>query len=308
MAGGAGRTGTGEIQKGGVCPERGICQQYEGDNGRTYQFIGNFSGMQKGLPYDSPFYCAYVRLETESGASGGYSEVMEAVPGYRYNNDLSFLDDPDGQAGKIRAFLEDVSGRRINGDYDLGPIGKENREKAESKGLKIESGEDRALFMFYYDIDGLPFYHISLEYEPDSSKKLDDLCYWASMGNTHIESVSEWTQMVMVDGDGVAWAELTDFREPGDVCREAAGVMEPGEVMAKVEEHYGKQVLTTPHTISDIDLAYIGYFWDDGDTVRPDIQPVWRVLVYVETGNGYMQTEEFIYDACTGDVLNEGGI
>ncbi len=287
---------------------------YQGENGRTYIFRGDWGGMQKGLAYDSPFYCAFASVTTDPDGwedDGVYYAIQDSVPTYWENNDLSFLDDPDEAAGKIRDVLETVSGRKIHEKYDFVPVGKKNRElvqKAQPGGGYDSEGKELAYFEFCYDVDGLPFAHLSLNYFPEPGAAIDDLCYWTDLGNNKLLGTSEHEQRAMMDEDGLILLDMCDRIEPGETCREAAPVIGPGEVLEKMEEFYGKQLLADSYVVNGLELAYAGYFSDgsDGEAVHPVILPVWVAEVRQEAPSGGVTKTKFVYDARTGKTYQEG--
>ena len=287
---------------------------YQGDNGRTYRFQGDWGGMQKGLSYNSPFYCAFAKARADLDDwedDGVYCAIEESVPGYSENNDLSFLDDPDGTAEKVRDVLETISGRKIHEKYVFVPVGKKNRELVQeaqpNRGYDPE-GKEVAYFEFYYDVDGLPFSQMSLNYFPESGADVDDLCYWTNLGNNNLLGVSEHEQSAIMDENGLILLDMCNRIEPGEICREASPVINPGEVLKKVKEFYGKQLLVSSHVISGLELAYAGYFSDgsDGEAIHPVILPVWVAEVRKEAPAGGVTKTKFVYDARTGKTYQEG--
>ena len=293
-------------EQGFTLKNRQIHQKYKGDNGRTYRFQGDWGGMQKGLPYSSPFYCAWVwfKMKERPDMDVEYA-IRQAVPMSGRNNDLSFLEDPEEQAGKFREFLEALTGRKVHERYNLVPVGKKNRELLVENGRESSAGGEHALFELYYDLDGLPIYDIGLNYRLDPDKEMDDLCYWADLGKGTLLPQSERVQNFRVDADGITEIDVTDFREAGDVCQKEAPVIGPNEVLAKIKDYYEGRILASPRLISDLSLVYTGYFSDGSEgIVKPVYLPVWDVTVYSMEEQGTVRYE-FVYDAHTGEVLKE---
>ncbi len=284
-----------------------IIQEYKGRNGLTYSFRGDWGGMQDGLPFKSPFYCAFMELGAEGWSYNDrreWGDVMRNIPDCESHNDLAFLKDPDSMAARIQEFLEDMSGRRMNGEYRFIPVGSENRSRLEEMGIQAGTA-DYGVYSFYYDVDGLPFWNLYLPYRLGNGREIDPLCRWSAAGNGTVAGVSQHAQYVWVDSSGIQYVMFSNLRGPGKVCRKAAPVLSPNEVLKKVEDYYDRRVLADECVISGIRIGYAGYFYDDGGTVRPSVTPVWRVTVLRRDSDGIMNEFDFVYDANTGDCLEE---
>ncbi len=289
---------------------------YKAENGKKYTLSGGWSGQSAKYGLESPFNTSFMDMERTGTVDSEIKQraeyIMFQVPDYE-DESLDFLPDPEKTAGQIREFLEKMSGRKVSDRYKYVPVSHSNMDSLEEKidPFLIQSmKEDRneyGYYLFWYDIDGLPFYNLELNYKLESDETADRLCYWGT-NSSELSALSEHVQMASVDRDGILAMEWSDMREPGSVCREKSAVVGPDRVLGEIQDYYGRKLLLEEAVVTDVQLVYTGYFDNTDGTVRPVIIPVWEVLVR----DGMSGTESvspvsrFVYDAYTGKCLVEG--
>lgn len=288
--------------------------KYEGEDNQKYTLNVGWAGIVKGLDKKIPFNTPAAHLEREDGwpeVWGVWENIIQYVRNCDSGNDLDFLQDKEKQeyAEKIKTFLEEMSGRTVCSRYKFVPVGKTNinalREKSSlyaTENIK----EGYAAFYFDYEVDGLPFKNMYLNYTLDNDKEADDFSYWSSEsgGGKELTAISEHQQEALVDKDGIIFIHCSKMRDVAEQCREASPVVTPNEVLEQVKAHYDRELLTEPCYISDIELVYTGYFSDGSDgLVRPVAAPFWVVTVYDDAR--FSGSACFTYNAYTGECIEE---
>ena len=279
---------------------------YEAENGRKYFLDASWAGIVDGLDKNIPFNStvAYFNSEDRPEFVGTEYNIMKHIRNYADSNDLDFLQNVEEQADTIKAFLEEMSGRTINSRYDFVPVGKTNFQTIQEKqSAREEQDREYGWFCFCYDVNGLPFKNMYLNYDL-GDKEAEEISYWSSAGGKQLVSLSEHEQEVLVDRDGILSIVCSKMRDVGEQYRERTPVISPNEALKQVKAHYDRELLTEPCYISDIELVYTGYFSDGSEElVRPVVMPFWVVTVYDEIQMRGRQ--HFTYDAYTGECIEE---
>ena len=293
--------------------------KYRGENGRTYTVWAGWSGHGKKYGLDSNFNTAGATLVPPKGENFELDNTILKIEGnfrdYGDYNDLDFLQDPDETAEKIRKFLEDFSGRKIHEQYKFVPAGQKNLERLHELAEKenpflselMENDMDKRIgeFIFYYDIDGLPFKDFGLNYFLQGDETACKLCYWNFSSQGTLVAISEHEQEVCVDEKGLLEMDISNYRKPGKVYKEKRTVTEPDKILEQIKTYYGRKLVLENVVITDMELAYTGYFSDASEgEVQPTITPVWVVTVYDEAGKT-SRGKTFVYDALTGECRVE---
>ncbi len=294
--------------------------KYDGKNGRTYTIWAGWSGWSKKYGLDSRFNTAIANIFPSQGENFEIN-IMDMMRNCLDDcggcNDLDFLQDPEEMAEKTRGFLEEASGRKICRKYEFVPAGQKNLErlhelvkKEEPSSLpQIESEMDKRIgeFIFYYDVDGLPFKNLYLKYFLQGDETADSLCYWSSPDSGNLVGISEHAQVADVDEKGLLKIDFSNTRRPGKVYKDKRSVAGPNQILEQIKAYYGRKLMLADVTVTDMELAYTGYFSDGSEgKIQPVVSPVWIVTVYDEELKGISgKKREFVYDAFTGECLRE---
>lgn len=222
-----------------------------------------------------------------------------------------FIKDREAQAEKLQAFLAELTGREIADDYDFIPVTKESvkyTEEAIKSTFEDRSGleKDYGTFWFYADVDGLPFKDLQLLYNMKEGETAGRIAHAGSPSDTSttLVALSESKQEVIISENGITNLNTTRFRMAGDVYKDTAKVLDPDRILKKIKTYYERMLSLNMATVTDIKLAYTGYFTDGSEgEIQLSVAPFWVVNVYVggETG-----TAMFVYDAFTGEAIKEG--
>lgn len=99
--------------------------------------------------------------------------------------------------------------------------------------------------------------------------------------------------------------DTSNIRSPGSVYKDRQKVMAPDEILAKVRDYYEHELVTSPITVTELSLVYMGYFTDGSEgEIQATIAPFWTVDIKNDTDtNG----RGFIFDAFTGESIELGG-
>lgn len=297
-------------------------EKFVGENGRTYIIWAGWSGKSKKYGLTSKYNTAGSTIfpsnnEENFENNSIPAKIKENFSDYGEYNDLDFLQNPDETAANIREFLEKFSGRKICEKYDFIPAGQKNLERlyelAKEKEptfvemiepeLKKRIGE----FIFYYDVDGLPFKNLYLSYFMQGDETASKLCYWTSPSRGNLFGISEHEQVIDVDERGLLQADISNYRKPGKVYKENSAVIKPDQALQQVKAYYDRKLILEDVTITNVELVYTGYFSDASEgEIQPIITPVWAVTVHEETNQDMGITRGYVYDAFSGECLSEG--
>lgn len=147
---------------------------------------------------------------------------------------------------------------------------------------------------------------LQLQYNMKEGETAGRIAHAGSASNTStmLSALSESKQEVIVSEDGIVGLDTTRFRIEGDVYKDTAKVLDPDRILEKIKKYYERMLSLGMTTVTDIRLAYAGYFTDGSDgEIQPSIAPFWVVNVYVGGDRG---TVQFVYDAFTGEAIKEG--
>ncbi len=310
-------------------------QKYKSESGVPYVFDVIWRGNKEYYKKHTDdkgekFFAPTIQIQREEGGEDYFSNIYIAwdircvVPDYQETNDLPFPIDQEKEAEKIRTFLEKASGRKICSEYDVVSYNKENTDKYYSHysslteedmaGIDEEDGLDEdwekescACFMFFYDIDGLPFRNTNVHYAIPVGQDCDALCYYSYNSNdSELTAVGEPMQAVVANKNGIMGMRYSNQMGAGKVFKEREAVIGPNEVLKGVNEYYEDHLnlLEGETRVTDIQLIYTGYFDKDPKTelITPIIIPAWIITVHDGTPNR-SGTYQFVYDAYTGQAL-----
>lgn len=277
----------------------------------TYEFWADwyFDGPWQSKP--RRFNCPSLRVKIPQDVTDEAENIMRFCLDYR-EMQTPFIEDRNAEAEKLQIFLENLIGRKIADDWDFIPVTAEATEKVDSV-LKRQSYSDSSdkqgdygLFWFYADVAGLPFIDLQLQYNMKEGETANKVSRAGSPSDTStiLLALSEPKQVIKVSGDGIIELSTSRFRMEGDVYKDTAEVIDPDKILEQIEKYYNRLLLTSPVTVTDIRLAYAGYFTDGSEgEIQPSVAPFWIVNVYV---GGEMGTAQFVYDAFTGEAIKEG--
>ena len=287
-----------------------IRQAYQGKDGKSYSFHAAWSDYTRGVPEKTGFNTPVITIDPENYYQiCNYTAMLrDYVQNYHGSGEAGFPQGADGDIGRMKEFLQEMSGRPVYEGYDFCAVNNETvgmlNEQLSSEYKEPE--EEYTVLYFYYDIDGLPFKPLPLRYVMENDETADELCYWSSLPGNKLTTMSEHAQVMIIGRDsGIVYLECSNMWNTGEVCEEKQPIISPNEALKQVKEHYGRQLLTEGDVVTNIELVYTGYFSDGADgKLRPAVSPVWAVEVYNRSIEAY---EDFVYDGYTGDCILEGG-
>lgn len=286
-----------------------IRQEYKGEDGSSYSFHVEWSNYLRGVAEKTGFNSPGITVEKgkASALSNRAVNVRSYVQNYRGSGEIEFLEDAEVTVEKMKEFLQEMTGRSVYGDYDCVVVDKETIALLNQSQPWMEAEEpkeDYAVFYFYYDINGLPFKKLGLDYIMENDETADDLCYWSSPAGKRLTAISEHRQELIIGRSGIVSLDCSNLRYPGEVYKEKLPVVSPNEALKQVKEFYDRQLMTEECVVTDIELLYTGYFSDGSDgEIQPIIAPFWEISVYDNSAGRYTH---FTYDACTGECIREG--
>lgn len=227
--------------------------------------------------------------------------------------EVPFLPDKKKKGEELKSFLEKLLGRSLNDSWDCIPVTAETIDKLNSRGKENETpsvyrqtGDEYCAYHFYYDVAGLPYQRLSLNYQLGEEESCSKMAAMSSMEGVHLVGLDEQPQLVYVSEKGILKIATYNFRREGKVYKEAEPVAEPEEIISQVQEYYERQIVTEPVIITEIKLVYSGYFTDAADgVIEPAICPFWVVNAY---DGSLGQNVTFIYDAIDGKCKVEADI
>ena len=287
---------------------------YQSKGGQEYRMSGGWSGVSKKYGLKSPFNTAWFSLARQDTGQTDVricaKRIMEFVPDFGDSRAES-LPDPEKTAEKIRHFIEEMTGRKVHDGYKFIPVTQDNIDSMKERiapnlMLNMEGTGECGVYLFWYDVDGLPLHNLMLNYKLGSDEEADVLCRWGS-NTSDLNSISEHVQEAAVDGDGLLIIEVSSMRRPGKVCQEKAAVIGPEKVLGQIRDYYDRKLLLDETVVTDIQLAYMGYFANVDGTVYPVFTPVWEVVVRDDASSSRVPRHRFVYDAFTGKCLLERG-
>lgn len=251
-------------------------------------------------------YCPFLVMDKKGKETSDMAlyvlDMMEKKP----DQLPDFVKDADGQAKKYKKWVEDLTGTGLCDTYDVVPMtGELAEELNQGVGgtLLQEPAQDYVTYVFYPDVDGLPYKEYTAGYVLKGDEKASALAKMSSLDNTHLVGLPAHAQKICVDKDGVTGAQISNIRYPSKVYKKDQKIVSPNVVLKAVKECYDKQVLLTELTVKSVELVYIGYFSSAEDgAIQPVITPVWVANVY---NPSRMSTEQIICDAFTGTVYKE---
>ena len=305
---------------------RSVDAVYKGDNGRKYDFSVNWKGGAKNFKASKRTFAPEISFNDREWMHSNGQNDWEWLLWAKKESDFphqemsAFELDKQETADKLRNFLTEMSGRKVSGEYEFIPVNDEN-VNSEPKffdiiGLEPDDYDDynvveTATFLFYYDIDGLPFKNVTMPYSVPwgSAKDLDDRCHFDGFNGgsgPYISPLVEPAQQFSINEDGICSIDCSNTILPGEVYQEQKQVVSPNEALKWVGKYYHthKMALQKMVHVTDIELDYASYYArDEDDKIIPVITPVWVVRVYDETESSFGATY-FAYDAFTGACLS----
>ena len=286
-----------------------ILQTYKGEDGTAYFFQVNWSNHKKGVVEKTGFNSPIITVSRNEGndLSNRAKDIRQYVQNYNGSGKDGFLQDAEEKADRMKEFLQEMTERPVYGKYDYVIVNNENvalMNQAQPWMNRKEPEEEYAVLYFYYDIDGLPFKELRLNYFMENDDTANELCYWGSLEGKRLTAISEHEQELIISRDGIISLECSNLRYPGEIYKEKLPIVSPNEALKQVKEFYDRQLITEECVVTDIELVYTGYFSDGADgEIQPVIAPFWEIKVYDNSVGSYTH---FTYDACTGECVREG--
>ena len=286
-------------------------QEYKGENGSSYSFHVEWSNYKRGVVEKTGFNSPIITVDKGNGnaLSNRAIDVSKYVQNYNDSGKAGLPKDTEEKADRMKEFLQEMTGRSVCEEYDYVLVNKETialLNKTQSWMEAEEPEDDYAALYFYYDVDGLPFKELNLNYFMENDDTANELCYWSSMPGKRLEAISEHRQEMIINKNDIISLDCSNSRYPGELYKEKLPVVSPNEALKQVKEYYDRQLMTEECVVTDIELLYTGYFSDGADgEIRPVIAPFWEIKVY---DNGAGMYAHFTYDACTGECVREGDL
>lgn len=251
-------------------------------------------------------YCPFMSVDKEGKETTDMALYILSVMGGQPKQIPDFAKKAEKQVSKYKKWVEDLTGIELSDTYDVVSITDELVEELNGKmggTLMQKPAEDYVTYVFYDEVDGLPYKEYGVGYVLKEDESASPLALMSSFDNTNLQGLPAHAQKICVDKDGVIAAQISNIRYPSKVYKKAQKIVSPNVVLKAVKECYEKQVLLTELTVENVELVYIGYFSlpEDG-IIQPVITPVWVANVY---NPSRMATEQIICDAFTGKVYQD---
>ena len=159
-------------------------------------------------------------------------------------------------------------------------------------------------YRFYYDVKGLPFMWLDLNYHLKDGETCSDMARMGSMNGSDLTGLSERELWACTSEDSVIKLDISNIRMEGDVYKDTQTVITPDDILRKVKKYYEQQLITSTVTLEEVSLVYSGYFTDGSEgEIQPTVAPFWLVKAY---DGGLSGSVVFVYDAFTGESIMEG--
>lgn len=279
----------------------------------TYQFVGYWNTGEKEFDYTDRLYSFLMYIEPEEISNPNienlvWNQIAAYLPDYA-DAEVSFLDKEE-TGNYYKEYLEEITGRKLNAEYDCIPVTGEQITELNSLlegldyGVSFDSeAEEYCVYRYCFDIDGFPYVSHALPYILKEGEEASTLAKISAADNNTLYGLTEWEQEVYVTEQGLVYLQADSVYLPGRVYQDAREVVSPDTALQGIKDYYSRQVLVDEAVIREVKLVYGGYFGADADgIIQPVLQPFWRVKVYQKEN---MSTLFFYYDAYTGDITEE---
>ena len=253
----------------------------------------------------------YIR-ETEADEDPEYYSVYYMQQYLKDSSgECTFTDNSKEEAESWKSRIEEMTGRTLCDTWDVYAGNEENRNElvsvleAQGDNTSEYSAMDEFMaYLFYYDIDGLPFDNLYLSYTmKDNETCTSEARYGSSDDSSNLQAVSENAQWVIINEDGPVRLDMDSFRYSGEIYKEDQTVISASEILGKIASYYDTKLLADEVTITQMRLVYSGYFTDGADgIIDTAICPYWKITIYDAAQGANLL---FVYDAITGEVLKE---
>lgn len=284
---------------------------YQTFRGEDYRFHSYWEWEEEYRDETDKLYTAFAMYITPVNddvvGNNVWNWIQDYIPDYS-QTEVSFLNKEE-TGNYYKEYLEELTGRTINEDYDCIPVTNELIAEVNAiveADFGIESvREEYCVYRYYCDVDGFPYMDCYLPYYLKDGKEASFLAKITLTNGNCLSGLAQWAQEVFVTEEGLysLWTYSSYF--PGEVYQEAQEVISPDATLQKVKDYYKKQVLLEEAVVKEVKLVYAGWFGEDETgIIQPILQPFWRVKVYQKENNSILY---FYYDAFTGDIIQEAG-
>lgn len=251
-------------------------------------------------------------------------EIDEAIQNANnvmiYNRDfekveIPFIKDKDAEAKRLKTFMEKLLGRKLCDLWECAPVTKETIGEVnhalgytpDSESYYQPPEKDYCVYMFYADVDGLPYIDTCLSYrlkEGETASQMTRMGSASDLSDT-LAGLGERAQTAIVSEDGLIAIDTSYIRLPGSVYKDKQKVISSDEILTKIRDYYEHELVTSPLTVTELSLVYMGYFSDGSEgEIQSTIAPFWTVKTKNDNdANGW----GFIFDAFTGESIELGG-
>lgn len=289
--------------------EPSIIMEFSDDKKNIYTLDSFWGSYEKAFGDNDALVCPFLDIEKKESVSGlqsMFSALYNFVPDYKEYR-VDFESEVEKAGEKYKEKLQELTGRKLYEQYDVIALTEESVKALKQSGYSngSYSGQDFLQFRYYYDIDGLPFKRISLDYTLKTGEKASDTAMMNCPNNANLGNLSEDAQKVVLNKDGIYLISTSNYRYPGKIYKRNQNVISPNEILEKIKAYYEKTLILKEIVIKDISLVYAGYFSDFSDgIIEPIVTPVWDAAVYNTKERCW---QHFIYDAFSGKSYMECG-
>ena len=282
----------------------------KGNHGYRADFFATWETGNPLLDNAKQLYYPYMYVSSNVGNGQTEYDLEMYLKGYK-NMDIAFLSDKDKTSQELKAFLEELSGRKLCDIWDCIAVTEESvtelrkvMQQDSSRKLPELPEQEYCLYRFYYDVDGLPYQNLFLNYNLKTGETASNLAKLTSWSGSQLVGLNEDPQEIKISEDGIIDLNTSNFRMQGKVYKEAEKVTNPDNVIQKIKEYYERKLITKPVTVTEVSRVYTGYFTDGSEgEIQPTIAPFWLVRIH----NGETNNTGFVYDAFSGEAIIEGG-
>lgn len=295
-----------------------ITQKMKNKDGSRYTFFSNWDGAGEWPDDGGSISCPHMYCESDGIDHSEAIQTANAVMWYVQDFEKAetpFIPDRDAEAERLKAFMEKLLGRKLCDQWECAAVTKEiigevNRTlgyTTESESYYQPPEKDYCVYIFYTDVDGLPFRDTCLSYhlkEGETASQMTRMGAASDLSDT-LAGLGQRAQTAIVSEEGLISIDTSNTRFPGGVYKGRQKVMAPDKILAKVRDYYEHELVISPITVTGLSLVYMGYFTDGSEgEIQATIAPFWTVDTKNDTDT---DSRGFIFDAFTGESIELGG-
>lgn len=295
-----------------------LSQKMKKKDGSLYTFFSYWSEAGEWPDDGGSISCPNMYFESDR------VEINEAIQNANnvmiYNRDfekvaISFIKDRDTEAKRLKTFMEKLLGRKLCDLWKCAPVTKETISEVnhalgytpDSESYYQPPEKDYCAYMFYADVDGLPYIDTCLSYhlkEGETASRMTRMGSASDLSDT-LAGLGQRAQTAIVSEDGLIAIDTSYTRLPGSVYKDKQKVISPNVILTKIRDYYEHELVTSPLTVTELSLVYMGHFSDGSEgEIQSTIAPFWTVKTKNDNdANGW----GFIFDAFTGESIELGG-